>query len=376
MKRIFVNGLSSKVGGGKSILTNYLSLLQTRAFNDKYLVLTPDKKSYEKFALESIELIDLHRFLKSTVAAPLVNRFVLPQLIEQLGCDAVFNLADLVIPTDVPQVYLFDWSYAVYPDSNVWKRMDISSWMQRKVKLAILKKYFPYADIVIAQTETMKERLQRIYGLKNLVVVPNAVSLDNSGGGKSFDFNLPKEKYRCLYLTYYYTHKNLEIFIPLAKKIKTAGCPYCLVITISPAQHKRAKRFLDLVTKERLEDTIINVGPVEMARVPSLYAQTDVLLMPTLLESFSGTYVEAMFHGKPILTSDLDFARDVCGEAAYYFDPLNPDSILDAVNLAFRNTELREQKIASGKMSLNDMPTWPQAFEMYQALIEQAAGGS
>ena len=31
--------------------------------------------------------------------------------------------------------------------------------------------------------------------------------------------------------------------------------------------------------------------------------------MPTLLESFSGTYVESMYFEKPILTSDLDFAK-------------------------------------------------------------------
>ena len=72
------------------------------------------------------------------------------------------------------------------------------------------------------------------------------------------------------------------------------------------------------------------------------------MILPTLLESFSATYIEAMFHGKTILTSDLDFARDVCGEAAFYFDPLNPQSIGGGDGLRF--SEGRDQGAkASGR---------------------------
>lgn len=53
--------------------------------------------------------------------------------------------------------------------------------------------------------------------------------------------------------------------------------------------------------------------------------------MPTLMESFSGTYLEAFHFGTPVLTSDLDFARETCGEAALYFDPTDTASIRDAI---------------------------------------------
>ena len=56
-----------------------------------------------------------------------------------------------------------------------------------------------------------------------------------------------------------------------------------------------------------------------------------------------------MFHGKTILTSDLDFARDVCGEAAFYFDPLNPQSIVEAMVCASQKDEIRERKLAAGR---------------------------
>ena len=49
------------------------------------------------------------------------------------------------------------------------------------------------------------------------------------------------------------------------------------------------------------------------------------------MESFSSTYLEAMSFGRPILTSDLDFAREVCGNSAAYFNPWDVTSIADAI---------------------------------------------
>ena len=39
---------------------------------------------------------------------------------------------------------------------------------------------------------------------------------------------------------------------------------------------------------------------------------TITVSLPSLLESYSGAYVEAMSFGVPIVTSDRDFAREVC----------------------------------------------------------------
>lgn len=122
-----------------------------------------------------------------------------------------------------------------------------------------------------------------------------------------------------------------------------------------------------------MDEIVINVGPVSMDVVPSLYSQCDALLMPTLLESFSGTYVEAMFHHKTILTSNLDFAKDVCGQAAFYFDPLDPDSILSAINHAFEDNDKRMRKIEKGRKQLDQLLSWDQVFEKYQALLKDVS---
>ncbi|HPL67771.1 MAG TPA: glycosyltransferase [Smithellaceae bacterium] len=370
MANFLINGLKSKTGGGKSILNNYLGLLKNSHSTNKFLILTPNVEDYKKYACDFVKILNVKSIYKKNIFFPFTNHFLMPKLLKDLNIDVIFNLGDIVIPTNIPQVYLFDWSYAVYPDSIVWNHMDAWSYCERKIKLHFFKKYINRANVVIAQTKTIKIKLEALYSLRNVVVIPNAVSLENMNGGEDYNFELPKDKFKCLYLTYYYSNKNIEIFVPLAKKIQKEDLPFCLVVTIAPTQHKRSKQFLDTVKKEHLTDTIINVGPVAMSRVPSLYAQTDALLMPSLLESFSGTYVEAMFHGKPILTSDMDFAVDVCGDSAFYFNPSDANSILDTISKTFEDVETRKRKILAGRHRLKQFMTWSEAFDKYQEILD------
>lgn len=372
---IFVNGVKSKAGGGRSYLNNFLSLLKESGTNHRYMVLTPDKAQYDKYADARIQIIDIPSPLKHNACFLLLYHFVLPWLLRRHRIDAIFNLGDIVIPTSVPQLYLFDWPYAVYPDSVVWQKLDFAGYVTRKIKLFWFKRYLKYARTVVAQTATMRDRLMAVYGLDNIVIVPNAVSLENVRGGSEVDFHFPKDKFKLLCLSHYYSHKNIEIFIPIARIIKERSLPYCIITTLAPAQGAGAAAFLGEIRKYGLEKVILNIGPVAMANVPSAYAQSDAFLMPTLLETFSGTYVEAMFHRKAILTSNLDFAVDVCGDSAFYFDPLDCDSILDAIKLAFENVELRRDRIASAESRLKMMATWEQAFDRFRALLETESVG-
>ena len=372
MKKIFVNGLNAKAGGGKSILTNFLTLLSQRPTNDCYWFLVPDASVYQSFRQDHIYISDLPGLYRNNFFFPLVNRWVLPRLVRENACQLVFNLSDVPMPTSAKQVFLFDWSYAVFPESPAWQLLDFNSWLIRKAKLFYFKQYLNYVDVMIAQTHLMKVRLEKLYGLRNVEVCANAVSLENLKGGATHNFQLG-DGLKLLYLSYYYPHKNIEIFLPLAEEIRARKKTIRIIITIAPEQHRKSKEFLHQVEARGLGDVICNIGPVAMKDVPSLYAQTDGLLMPTLLESFSGTYVEAMFHGKPIYTSALDFAKAVCGDAAYYFDPSNHHEILERILESQDDPEGKSLKIEAGKQILAGLPTWEQVFLKYLQLFEKAS---
>lgn len=369
MSKILINGLNAKSGGGKSILNNYLKILKNSKDDDKYYVLTPCKNDYLKYQSINVNIIDIPLFYKKQFLLPFTYIFVLSNLVKRLKIDSIFNLADIPIATKVYQVFLFDWPYGVYPTSVVWKKMNLKDFLFRKFKLYLFTRNLRYINHVIAQNDAMKKRLIKYFRFKKISVVNNAVSLENLSRLSDKKIDLPNGKI-LTYLTYYYPHKNLEIFLKLARLIKDKNLDYKIITTISADQSNGAKIFLQKIKNNRLEDIIFNIGPVQMKDVPNLYNQSDALLMPTLLESFSGTYVEAMFHKIPILTSNIDFAFSVCGDAAVYFDPLDPQDILSKIESVIGNSCEIDSLVQRGSKRLLSFYSWEEAYNEYQKIIK------
>jgi glycosyltransferase involved in cell wall biosynthesis len=370
MKKILINGLNAKSGGGKSILNNYLKILVKNDAVNKYYILTPKKKEYIQYETKNIAIIDINSKYKKTILLPFTYAYILPNLITKLEINSVLNLADIPIRTKEFQAFLFDWPYAVYPDSIVWSKMSWKDWTARKIKLIIFKKNLRFVNKMLAQNEAIRKRLYQYYNIKNIEIVNNAVSLDNLKHSKKNvkKFNIPNG-IKLLYLTFYYPHKNLEILLPLALLVKNKCLEYKFIITIDETHGLRAQEFLNKVKIMELQDVIINIGSVEMKDVPSLYRQCDGLLMPTLLESFSGTYVEAMYHEKPILTSDLDFAKVVCENSAVYFNPLNENDILKKILKVYSDDKLKNKMVKAGKEKLKNLSTWNESYLKFQKII-------
>tara|TARA_A100001015_G_scaffold1799_1_gene2396 strand:- start:1405 stop:2526 length:1122 start_codon:yes stop_codon:yes gene_type:complete len=369
--KILINGFSAKTGGGKSILNNYLKLLSKKGGDHQYIVIVPYVEAYMKFESCFIEIVGFSNKYQSAFILPYTYNILIPKFVKSRKVDVIFNLADIPIKSNIKQIFLFDWAYAVYPDSLAWKRMNKRDLLKRRAKMFFFKRNIKYIDACIAQNEIIKERLEKIFALQKVVCINNAVSLDNhkSASEVKVDFPIP-DGVKLLYLTYYYSHKNLEIFLDLARLIREKQSDFKLVITIDKSHGPNAEKFLDVVKDEKLEDIIINIGPVKMEHVPSLYQQCDALLMPTLLESFSGTYVEAMYHELPIITSDLDFAKIVCKNAAVYFNPIDEMDIFAKILLVFNSqSEFKNELVQRGKERLNEFHNWNQVFEKYQNLI-------
>lgn len=369
MSRILINGMSAKSAGGKSILRNFLGALSRDAGGHNYLVVVPKEAGYEEFEANSIHIQEV---VGTSGPAGLfrISHRQLPRLLVEERCDLLLNLSDIPIPTERPQVFLFDWPYAAYPESPAWR---MGSWRDRiirHVKLWLFRRNLHHVNVLVAQSEFMASRISKIYGIDNIAVVPNAVSLENLHGGVDRDFKLGSG-FKLLCLSAYYSHKNLEVLLPVARKIKQAGMDVKIVTTLESSQHSHAAAFLKSVTEEQLEDVICNIGAVPMINVPSLFKQSNALILPTLLESFSGTYVEAMFHGRPILTSNLGFAEAVCGDAAIYFNPTDPEDIFCAIMRIKESAATYQALVKAGEQRLALMQDWPTATASLIGLCER-----
>jgi glycosyltransferase involved in cell wall biosynthesis len=375
MANILVNGFSAKAGGGKAILENYLALLcgATHAKTDRYFVLTPNPRSYAGCATDHVQIVPVPSlYSRGPAFLPFFYLFYVPGIVRCLDIDAILNFGDIILPVRVPQVYFFDWPYAAYPDSVVWRRMRLPDYAARRLKLWIVRRTLRYATRTIVQIPTMAQRLERLYGLRNIVVIPSPVTLESRQAAADTVFNLPGGRRLLLCPAGFSPHKNIPVLLPVARLLAKARSDVSIVTTLDPAPNSATRRFIASVAAAELGPYLVNIGDVPRHRMGALYQRCDGLLLPTLLESYGLPFVEAMHNRRTVLTSDYPFTRDVCGDAAFYFDPLDADSIVATIQDAFSDESRRQAKIEQGRALVERINTWPEAFQAYQACIAAA----
>lgn len=223
-----------------------------------------------------------------------------------------------------------------------------------------LRRQLRRTDLVFCQTPVATERLRSTFAYSGQIeVCPNAVT---AFAAKTDDVAVAADKlkgyeehFKLFYLTKYYPHKNLEGIVEMFDRFREALDGIVAVMTVAPDQHSKAPGLIASIERRGLADRIVNVGPLPQADLGAYYAYCDALLMPTFLESFSGTYLEAMHFETPILTSDLDFARGICGDAALYFDPWDVSAMKDAVLRLKDDAAMAADLITKGRQRLASM---------------------
>lgn len=161
-----------------------------------------------------------------------------------------------------------------------------------------------------------------------------------------------------------YPHKNLGIIPEVISILHKKGInKFKFVVTLNENT---------LSTNSEINKDIIYLGKVSINQCPSLYQQSKYMFLPTLLECFSASYAEAMKMEKIILTSDLDFARGICKDAAIYFNPLDPHEIVDKLLDIDQNFELQQILLNNGKKRLLDFDTSKQRAEKYLKIITES----
>jgi glycosyltransferase involved in cell wall biosynthesis len=74
-----------------------------------------------------------------------------------------------------------------------------------------------------------------------------------------------------------------------------------------------------------------------------LYEHCLAYVYPSLSDGWGLTPLEAMAHGAPVVASNVSCIPEVLGDAAYYFDPLDPKDIAKKVADVLSSAKLRKQ---------------------------------
>jgi glycosyltransferase involved in cell wall biosynthesis len=368
--KFVVQALGLTGGGGKELAMNLFSRLTTYK-RHRFIFVVPDLAEYRCLGGSNSKVIVWQK------PTGLWGRdFQLNQTLNivcaKWDCDALLCTANFAPRQPACNtVVLLQNAYVAYREPVVERHLTIRERLTVAYGRRAYRRLSPRVRLV-AQTEVMKQRLLASYGFdpRRIQVIPNGCSLPR--GSAPCQAPEPKRPFVFLCLGWYYVHKNLEILPEALRQIRAySSRPVECRITISPDQHPRARRFLREV--ENMADVIVNLGPVLRSELARIYASADALLLPTLLESFSRTYLEAMHFSLPILTSDRDFARHICQDAALYFDPLDADSVARSMARIMEDGELRARLVQNGKRLISRSPTWDEIAAQFVKVLEDAA---
>lgn len=80
-----------------------------------------------------------------------------------------------------------------------------------------------------------------------------------------------------------------------------------------------------------------------------MYEHCQAYTFPSLSEGFGLPALEAMANGAPLVSTNATCSPEIYGDAAHYFDPLDIESMADAINEVITNKDLANDLRAKGK---------------------------
>lgn len=162
-----------------------------------------------------------------------------------------------------------------------------------------------------------------------------------------------------------YPHKNLKIILPTVQYLNSHYPDFNFRFAITIGENE-----LPALT-EAEKKHILFLGAVYIYQCPYLYEQCDIMFLPTLMECFSASYAEAMKMDKPILTTDLEFARSICGDAAFFYDALSYEDLAESIYRLAKDKKLQDVLVEKGKRQLQEFDTFEVRSRKLISIVEQ-----
>ena len=374
--RFVIEGIGLTSYGGKQV---GLAVLPQLARHDEhqFTLLMPDLPDYAAIAGRNITKLLVAKPRGLVQRDALLNRR-LPEVCKKARASALACMGSFVprrLPC--PTVAFLQLPYLAYAEPAAESRLTLRERLINAYGRLCYRRMPPSVPVVV-QTGAVKQRLVSSYGIdpRRICSIPYSLPPLPPREGERRPARRPSDPFTFLCLGRYYPHKNVETLLdalrtlPLYTTLK-ARC----VVNVKAAHHPGARKFLAKVAEAGPDCGIVHTDPVGREELPNLYRAADAYILPTLLETYSFTYDEAMHFGLPILTSDRDFARERCQDAAIYFDPLDAESVAKAMARVMEDADLRASLVANGKRVLAAASTWDQITARFVEILERVATG-
>ncbi|HEY3059495.1 MAG TPA: glycosyltransferase family 1 protein [Chloroflexota bacterium] len=253
------------------------------------------------------------------------------QLLRRLAPDLVFcPFTSPRVHDSVPSVSIvYDLQHLTYPeffDQDQWhyRQHHLRDACRRATRLVCISDFV--RKTLVASFPEAAERA---------VSVPLGLLASPTAGGNGADSVLTRlgltSRPFVLYPANFWPHKNHAALLEAMRSYRELNPRSELVLVCTGVPNALSSDLQRLADETMPADAVVFAGYVLHGELTALLANCRGLIFPSLYEGFGMPVLEAMAFGKPVLCSRVTNLPDLAGDAAYYFDPTQPEEIRTAL---------------------------------------------
>ena len=330
---------------------NIIRALAQLDHENKYFLLGPTEKVAEIGKLpENFKAVPLPA--ADTFRGYMQCRTVL----RRLGCDLVHVPHLFWLPRRLPCRYvvtvhdMLEYMYRAHGASNI----------RRSLHFDLTRMVLKHASRIFAVSHFTKVEVEKLFGINpnKIEVVYNAIDQRFlSGHASDADRQFLAERYQVTYPFLLYAgrispHKNIvriiEAFSALKAELLKQDLYHDLKLIIIGDELSKHPDLRRTVVRGGVQNDVRFMGfvPIEVLRI--FYDAAKVFVFPSLYEGFGLPPLEAMAAGVPVVGARAGALPEVLGDAPFWCDPLDVESIAAAIRAAVTDDGLRARAVAAG----------------------------
>lgn len=371
--KVLINAASAKMGGAATYIKNLACVLGELNLPDEFIFYVPEEQAEVIRGLApNIQLISTDINYAPFWKRIWLDLVMLRHIIEREKVDVLYSTANLgMFSCPCSQVLLvrnslhFSKLYLMHILAHKGWRVRMDNTIRRWLICQSVK----WADVVITPSQSMLDELQKFVkdSPSKFSVNPYGTILDrfrndvdSTSGKQDKHFNGHTQ---LLHVSHYADHKNLGVLFKALRLLPQMGLPNITLSTTADVEDPRYPvsycRVTDrsLLRQPMIGQRVKKLGDVPHRKLPAVYRAHDVFVLPSLAESYGHPLIEAMASDLPIIVADTPISRELCGDAALYFDPLSAEDLAAKIKQLVADGSLSKQLRERGRLRVRSM-TW------------------
>lgn len=369
-------------GGGT--MRYFRNVLPRFEGGDEYVVLVPRDRS-GRLDLDS-DVVDMDHLTvreipvstENLILRVLFQQLILPVLLYRWDADVLFSPGDLTAMLAPCPVVL------MIHNPNPYHNTLADFTLRNRIKFALLR-YLTWASSWKA-TEIFFVSENSRDAVVDILAIPedrtgviyhgvNAKFFDSTRQNNDIDDSqqLLSNKPYILTVSTVLPHKNYETLMRAFDEFSgvVEEDHHLFIAGRQPSTEYLTKLFN---LKESLNhgDLVHFLGEVSEEELRRLYRDAKVYVLPSKLETFGMTVLEAMASETPVVAADATSLPEIAGDGAVYFDPEDHQALADVLCKISRNENYRRTLATDGKERVKSF-TWDRTASRTDEVLKRAA---